>query len=320
MASPKALQIIFPFTLLFLSLFPNPNTSSPIILKHSSQNMNSSNSLMFLKNLQGCHLGDTKQGIHQIKKYLQRFGYITTNIQKHSNPIFDDTFDHILESALKTYQTNHNLAPSGILDSNTIAQIAMPRCGVQDVIKNKKTKKRNQNFTNNGHTHFHKVSHFTFFEGNLKWPSSKLHLSYGFLPNYPIDAIKPVSRAFSKWSLNTHFKFSHVADYRKADIKISFERGEHGDNAPFDGVGGVLAHAYAPTDGRLHFDGDDAWSVGAISGYFDVETVALHEIGHILGLQHSTIEEAIMFPSIPEGVTKGLHGDDIAGIKALYRV
>ncbi|XP_038891016.1 metalloendoproteinase 2-MMP-like [Benincasa hispida] len=318
MASSKALQMIFPFTLLLLFFFPHPNISTPMILKHNSHNMNAS-SLMFLKkDLQGCRVGDTIQGIHQIKKYLQRFGYIT-NIKKHSNyPIFDDTFDHILESALKTYQKNHNLVPSGILDSNTIAQMAMPRCGVQDVI-NGTTRKRNQIYKN-GHTHFHKVSHFTLFEGNPKWPSSKFHLSYAFPPGYPSEAIMAVSRAFSKWALNTHFTFSHVVDYNKADIKISFERGEHGDDASFDGVGGILAHAYPPTDGRLHFDADEPWSVGAISGYFDVETVALHEIGHILGLQHSSIGTAIMFPSISAGVTKGLHWDDIAGIKALYRV
>lgn len=38
-------------------------------------------------------------------------------------------------------------------------------------------------------------------------------------------------------------------------------------------------------------------SMGAVSGYFGVEIVALHEIEHILNLQHSTLEGAIIYVS-----------------------
>ncbi|XP_022134170.1 metalloendoproteinase 2-MMP-like [Momordica charantia] len=316
----KALQIFAFILFLLLSFFPHLNMSSHVlILKQNAiaHDMNSSSSLSF-NNLRGCRLGDTAQGIHRLKKYLRRFGYIT-NVEKNSMAMDDDTFDHALESAVKTYQKNYNIDASGILDAKTITQMGMPRCGVQDFINGttwmrSSGRRRNQN----GHSHFHKVSHFAFFEGNLKWPASKFHLSYAFLPGYPSEAILPVSRAFSKWASNTHFTFSHVSDHKTADIKISFEIEEHGDDAAFDGAGGILAHAYPPTDGRFHLDAHERWSVGAVSGHHDVETVALHEIGHLLGLQHSSIEGPIMFPSISEGVTKGLHGDDIAGIKALY--
>ncbi|KAB1205332.1 Metalloendoproteinase 1 [Morella rubra] len=65
-----------------------------------------------------------------------------------------------------------------------------------------------------------------------------------------------------------------------------------------------------------HFD--EQWSVGAQLGAINSETVALYEIGHLLGLWHSSVGGAIMFPNIPSGVTKGLHPDDIQEIKALY--
>ena len=116
------------------------------------------------------------------------------------------------------------------------------------------------------------------------------------------------------------FRFSRAQSYTNADLKISFERRNHGDGAPFDGRGGTIAHAFAPTDGRFHYDADELFAVGAQAGAFDLQTVALHEIGHLLGLGHTDDQKAIMYPTIAQGVTKGLGNDDIAGIKALYNV
>ncbi|KAL0371080.1 UNVERIFIED_CONTAM: Metalloendoproteinase 1 [Sesamum angustifolium] len=95
--------------------------------------------------------------------------------------------------------------------------------------------------------------------------------------------------------------------------KLVFEVGDHGDVQPFDGPGGIFAHAFPPTDGRLHFD-------GAVAGKIDMQTVGLHELGHILGLEHNTTHEInIMSPYINPGQRKSLAQDDIDGIRALYR-
>ncbi|XP_006495379.2 metalloendoproteinase 3-MMP-like [Citrus sinensis] len=292
------------------------------VLAHSHAEKKSS-PFKFIEHLKGCHKGDKIKGIHELKMYMEKFGYLNydnyKNQSKHAN---DDDFDELLESAIKTYQLNYHLKSTGILDANTVAKMAIPRCGVADIV-NGTTQMRSGKKRQQHNHHFRTVSHYSFFRGSPRWPASKFSLTYAFRPGTRSDAITPVARAFQTWAANTQFKFSKIEDFANADIKISFESGDHGDGNPFDGRGGpegIIAHAFAPTNGRFHYDADEPWAVGAVQGAFDLETVALHEIGHLLGLHHSSVEGAIMYPSIAAGVKKGLHGDDIQGIRDLYNV
>ncbi|GLT97123.1 hypothetical protein SLE2022_147050 [Rubroshorea leprosula] len=82
----------------------------------------------------------------------------------------------------------------------------------------------------------------------------------------------------------------------------------------------LLAPAFSPMCERFHFDADENWVVGVVPKLFDLETVALHELGHILGLGHSSNGDAIMFPNIGPGMIKGLSPDDIKGIRVLYNL
>ncbi|CAN6574892.1 unnamed protein product [Malus baccata var. baccata] len=119
--------------------------------------------------------------------------------------------------------------------------------------------------------------------------------------------------AIKTYQVNYHLKATGTLD-AKTVSKIIIPRcgGDHGDGNPFDGQGGILAHAFPPTNGRFHYDADEAWAVGAVADAYDLETVALHEIGHL------SVEGAVMSPGVRSGFTQSLHADDIQGIKALY--
>ncbi|KAK8497454.1 hypothetical protein V6N12_016978 [Hibiscus sabdariffa] len=304
----KALQF-FSFTLLLFFMFQAVFAD----LKHKN-----TSPFQFLRHLHGCHKGENIKDLHKLKKYLQNFGYLTYKNKTHFD---DDDFDETLESAVRTYQLNYNLKASGSLDANTVSRMMRPRCAVADIVNGtSRMRSARKRHRHSGSELFHTVSHYSFFDGEPRWPASKYSLTFAFLPGTRDDAINPVSRAFQTWAENTHFSFSRTEDYVNADIRVSFESGEHGDGSSFDGPGGTLAHAFAPINGTFHYDAEEPWSVMPDPGAYHLETLALHEIGHLLGLGHSSIQGAIMYPTFSLGESKGLHGDDIQGINALYNL
>jgi hypothetical protein len=75
----------------------------------------------------------------------------------------------------------------------------------------------------------------------------------------PAAIDEEITLAFAAWANVTNLEFRQVSG--KADINISFFRGEHGDNYPFNGTGMVLAHAFPPPTALVHFDDDLKWTV-----------------------------------------------------------
>ncbi|XP_031493334.1 metalloendoproteinase 1-MMP-like [Nymphaea colorata] len=143
---------------------------------------------------------------------------------------------------------------------------------------------------------------------------------------FRIANLRPViHEAFETWALFSPFDFTETSIERIAQLRIGFYRWQH-LNCPisFDGPDGVLAHAFYPPSGKLHFNADRIWAMDPerlmnTRESYDLQSVAVHEIGHLLGMGHSTVPEAIMYPSLdPQTRKVELHGDDIAGINAMY--
>src|SRR5262249_60394198 len=84
-------------------------------------------------------------------------------------------------------------------------------------------------------------------------------------------------------------------------------------------VTGLAAYTYSPTGTTL--GGDEfvgTQNTFYVNGsYPDLYSVTLHEFGHSLGLEHSSLSTAVMWPTIM-GLYTGLSDDDIAGIQAIY--
>ncbi|XP_030553584.2 metalloendoproteinase 1-like [Rhodamnia argentea] len=196
--------------------------------------------------------------------------------------------------------------------------MSAPRCGVADLVHPRRTE---SNATK--HSKLHVVARYNFFPDMPKWPPSRTHLNYAFGPipgAIPLEELRGVcSRAFQTWADVTSFTFSETPSGESTDIVIGFYSGDHGDGHPFDGPGTVLAHSFAPTDGRFHYDADEQWSTAPSSTQSDLESVALHEIGHLLGLAHTPDENAVMYAiMMPGALKRDLRQDDIDGIRALY--
>ena len=171
----------------------------------------------------------------------------------------------------------------------------------------------------------------------VTWPTASA--DYVINPNFidpgvggPTQQIATLQASADEWFTagQSNFQFNYLGTSTLASP------GQDGTNVLFynhvDGLG-ALAQTYFWFTGSDLTDFDIeffdragiinfAFSTNPSGNEFDFQTVATHELGHALGLDHSSVPGSTMEAALAAGdiSRRHLHADDIAGVQFLYGV
>jgi Matrixin len=147
-----------------------------------------------------------------------------------------------------------------------------------------------------------------------KWGSPEVGTAGGTV-TWAVDAsisqteMQSINAAFAEWSEVANIQFQQVSSAAESDIDFS--------EGAIDGASNVLGvTSYSYSGGQLQSADIEFDSADNLSGS-EFSLVAIHEIGHAIGLGHYNDDDAVMNSTANFGLDS-LTQSDIDGIVALY--
>ncbi|XP_071959883.1 interstitial collagenase-like [Antedon mediterranea] len=232
--------------------------------------------LLVMTLISGFSAAPVNNQLRQAERFFMKCGYLATVAEEDQH--YNDDF---IISALARFQMTVGLPATGTFTEETFVRMENMEC-------NNEGKRRRRSSI--------PVTH--------RWSSNEITwdiASYSkWLKNSQVDAT--TEQALQMWSDAADLTFKRMRGESNVDIKISFVEGVHEDNIDFGGRNRAVAHAFyppssssnsIPLSGDVHLYDGVVWTVNSATGN-SLMVHLLHEIGHSIGIEHSSNMNDVM--------------------------
>lgn len=128
------------------------------------------------------------------------------------------------------------------------------------------------------------------------------------------DCINAIANSFAAWSDISDFTFTKVNDSSNADMTIKWDNNFNSNYVLAETGTSYNANTYIIIKATIRFNDNVSWATNGSN--YDIFKVAVHEIGHALGMNHSEYSDAMMYYAYNS--TNALTADDICGLWGIY--